>query len=415
MEDTSVPNGSPTLMRAINTARVIRELRTAGPMSRASLVRATGLSKPTITNIVASLDSMKYVERVAKSSEASASQKSEGGLYAYRASRGQVIGIDIGADKVLLLLADLAGTVLGSARFNVRATTRPGPGAIFDEIAKASSKLLTDAGGSQESLLAVVVGTPGVISPDGIVTMAPQLDGWEGLDLRAAVAALYTCPVIVQNEVSLSLEAERWRGVAQGINDALFVQLGIGVGAGVLVDGKIRNGADGGAGEIGQMPYPQRGEGGEIEFVPLESQASGGALLRRGQALAKTPAGAQLLRLANGNAADVDAFVVFKTVREGDSAATALMRDVIAILAWGISCVTCVLNPQTIVIGGGWCRAADLFLPDLQARVSTSVPFPPEWFVSVLGDEAVALGAVHRATEYVEQELFTTADPRRSL
>jgi predicted NBD/HSP70 family sugar kinase len=73
------------------------------------------------------------------------------------------------------------------------------------------------------------------------------------------------------------------------------------------------------------------------------------------------------------------------------------------------------VNPQTIVIGGGLSRAADLFLSELQEQVSRSVPFPPEWFVSALGDEAVALGAVNKATEIVEHDLFVTPDPNRSL
>lgn len=408
-------NGSPALMRAINAARVIRELRTTGPMSRASLVRATGLSKPTITNLVVYLETLEYIKQVKQPVDIQSSRSARTPHFEYWASRGHVLGIDVGADKTLLLLADLAGTILGSARLNTRGIAPQGSSRIIEEVKKASEKLLADAKGSTNSLLSVVVGTPGVVSADGVVTMAPQLEGWEGLNLRAAMADLFECPVTVEGEVSLSLQAERWVGVAQGIDDALFVNLGIGVGAGLLVDGQIRRGANGGAGEIGLMPYPHIRSDGKVELVPLESQTGGGALLRRGRLLAATPAGAKVLEIAGGKASEVDAFAVFKAMRSGDVAATKLVLEVVGPLAWGISCVVCAVNPQTIVIGGGLSRAADLFLSELQEQVSRSVPFPPEWFVSALGDEAVALGAVNKATEIVEHDLFVTPDPNRSL
>jgi predicted NBD/HSP70 family sugar kinase len=314
-----------------------------------------------------------------------------------------------------LMLADLDGTILGSTRFHTRNIASLGPPGIFGEIAAASMKLLSDAGGAAETLLSVVVGTPGVVSSEGVVTMAPQLDGWEGLNIGGAMAELYSCPVTVESEVSLSLEAERWIGVAQGINDALFVHLGVGVGAGLLVDGQIYRGADGAAGEIGLMPYPRTGPNGKIELVPLESRAGGGALRQQGQALARTPAGARLRELANGNVSDVDAPTVFAAMRSGDAAARDLVLDIASTLAWGISCLVCALNPQAIVIGGGLSCAADLFLPHLQEQVAASVPFPPEWFVSTLGDEAVALGAINCATAIVERDLFIKPDTRRSV
>jgi predicted NBD/HSP70 family sugar kinase len=405
------PNGSPALMRAINSAEVVRRLRADGPMSRADLVRATGLSKPTVTNVVAHLEELAYIVRVA---EDDSGRSNPAPRYEYDAHRGQVLGIDIGADKTLLLLADLAGNVLGSTRFATRSATPHGPSQVFEQLKVASDELLAASGASPQTLLSVVVGTPGVVSLDGVVTMAPQLEGWEGLNLRAALEKLYDCPVSVEGEVALSLQAEGWVGVAQGIEDALFVHLGIGVGAAILVGGTIHRGADGGAGEIGLMPYPQPEPGGATRFVPLESLVGGGALQRRGSELAVTPEGSRLLALAGGDASAVDASAVFAAAREGDAAAQSLVDEAIGTLAWGLSCLICALNPRTVVIGGGMSRSADLFLPQLQRQVSLNVPFAPEWFVSQLGDEAVALGAVNHATQIVESDLFAPFDTRPS-
>ncbi|CAN5286733.1 ROK family protein [soil metagenome] len=397
-------NGSPALMRAINASRVIQELRAGGVQSRADLVRATGLSKPTITNVVAHLEALEYIARTEETAKTTDGRGAQAPRYEYRASRGQVLGIDIGADKTLLVLADLAGTTLGSARFTTPSTQ--GVKRILGQISRTADRLLADAGGTSNTLLAVVAGTPGVVSRDGVVTMAPQLDGWEGLDLAGALREIFSCPVAVESEVTLSLQAERWLGVTQGIDDALFVHLGVGVGAGLLVDGLSHRGADGAAGEIGLMPYPVAQPDGGTVFQPLESLASGGALQRRGAALAATPEGALLKSLAGGDADAVDAALVFTAMRQSDPAATALVDDAIAILAWGISCLVCALNPRRVVLGGGLSGSADMFLDTLRERVATSVPFAPEWFVSELGDEAVAFGAVNQATVLVESGLF---------
>jgi predicted NBD/HSP70 family sugar kinase len=407
-----LPNGSPALMRAINAARVVRELRSDGPMSRASLVRATGLSKPTITNVVTFLETEGHIEPAGGGGEPGGNSRAQ--LYRYRADRGQVLGIDIGADKILLMLADLDGATLGTTRLPLREVNPSHPGEIFDRIAQATSELLARAGSSAGRLLAVVAGTPGVVSAEGIVTMAPQLPGWNGLDLGGALAAIFDCPVHIEREVALSMQAERWAGVASGIDNALFIHLGVGVAAGLLVDGEIYRGAQGGAGEIGMMPLPTGGAGSRAGFGPFESQAGGVALQFEGRAAAETPAGARLLELAAGDAEAVDAAVVFAAARERDPEALGVVDGVVRTLAWGISCLVCALNPGTIIIGGGLSRAADVFLPDLEKLVAEAVPLPPNWLVSGLRDESVALGAVHHATDLVERTLFLTPDIRRS-
>jgi glucokinase len=400
-------------MRAINASRVIRELRAGGPMSRASLVRATGLSKPTMTNLVSYLESEGHIEPIDAPNGLAIVGTTRAQLYGYRAGRGQVLGIDLGADKILFTLADLAGTTIGTRRLTTRDIHPLDPDHIFAEIDRVTTDLIAAAGATRASLLWVVVGTPGIVSPTGIVSMAPQLPGWEGLDLQGAMSRLFRCPVSVERETALSLQAERSIGVAQQINDALFIHLGVGVGASLLVDGRIYRGAQGGAGEIGMMPLPPgSNEKSDDGFGPFESQTGGIALARQGQQLATSAAGTRLRELAGNDISSVDAAVVFAAMREGDAAAAQIVNTLIGSLAWGISSLVCALNPQTIIIAGGLSRSADLFLPELKDRVAGAVPFAPQWLVSHLGDEAVAVGAVHQATELVERNLFSRAPKR---
>lgn len=397
-------NGSPALMRRMNLTRVLQELRARGPLSRAELARATGLSKPTVTSVVADLQQRGYVLPIDDDGQQRVGRRPV--LFRFRSDLRYVLGLDIGADKLLVLLADLDGNVVASKRRAARELARRGPTAIIAEVAKTAGELLAEVGVDQGDLLAVVAGTPGVVSDAGVVTLAPQLGKWEGLNLRAALSAVFDCPVHVEREVSLSLLAERWRGVAQGLDDALYIHLGVGVGAALLINGEIYRGADGAAGEIGSMPLGPAVRPLLAGFGPFESVTGGAALARDGQAAARSPDGAQLLALAGGDPDSVDAAMVFAAAEEQDPSAAAIVAAAAQTLAQGVACLVCALNPHTVVVSGGLSRAGAVLLQPLTSAVAELVPFPPRFLVSTLGDETVALGALRRATETLDVEPF---------
>jgi predicted NBD/HSP70 family sugar kinase len=404
--------GSPALMRRLNAGRILRELRTAGPSSRADLTRVTGLSKPTVNGVVEDLRLAGYVEPVDGPAGAPQRTGRPAQLYAFRADFGYVLGIDIGADKLMLLLADASGEVVARERRTVRAMAARGPQAMLDQVARIAPALLDRAGVRAERLLAVVTGTPGVVSADGVVTTVPQLRNWEGVPLRARLQEIFACPVHVDREVHLSLLAEQWHGVAVDLDEALYVQIGMGVGAALLINGQIVRGADGGAGEIGSMPLsgnaaPPPAPG---SFGPFELATGGVGIALRAQAAAATPGGARLLELAGGDVDAIEAKTVFAAAAGGDATAQALVDEVVAVLAQGIACLVCALNPRTVIVSGGLSRAGEALVGPLRAAVEHSVPFAPRFVISALSDEAVALGAVRRATEMVERSLFAEPD-----
>ena len=161
------------------------------------------------------------------------------------------------------------------------------------------TKSCASAGVDRSSLQAVGVGTPGVVDPvSGRVTLAPQLGGWEGIRLASRLEPAFPCSVLVDNEVHLSVLAERWRGSAQGIDDALYVQIGVGIGGGVLIGGDLYRGAGGAAGEIGYLPiFDDDAE--RDGLGPFEHAAGGTAFARLGRraaAAGESPAHARARR-----------------------------------------------------------------------------------------------------------------------
>jgi predicted NBD/HSP70 family sugar kinase len=215
--------------------------------------------------------------------------------------------------------------------------------------------------------------------------------------------------VLVENEVRLSILAERWRGVAQGIDDAVYVQIGVGIGGGILIGGELYRGAAGAAGEIGYLPYPDtkrlaNGPG------PFEHAAGGSAFARLGREAAAGAEGALLRALAGGDPEAVDAEIVFAAAAQGDKAARAIVAGMTRTIASGIAALVAVLNPATVIIGGGLSRAGAALLEPLERHVAEQAPIPPRLVLSSLGEESVALGAVRLALQRADEQLRSFAE-----
>jgi predicted NBD/HSP70 family sugar kinase len=268
------------------------------------------------------------------------------------------------------------------------------PAALLALGEDAATDALEAAGIAAGSLKAVGVGTPGVVDPvSGRVTLAPQLAGWEGIELGARLEPAFGCPVVVDNEVRLSLLAERWRGAAQEIDDAFFVQIGIGIGGGVLFGGEVYRGAGGAAGEIGYLPLFD-GEEPSDGLGPFEHAAGGTAFARLAQ---------------RAGSAAPDAEAVFAAAAAGDVVATDVLEELLDRLARGIAAAVVVLDPATVIVGGGVSRAGERLRAPLEEKIHALVPVAPRVILSQLGDEAVALGGVRLALQTVEHALFDFA------
>jgi predicted NBD/HSP70 family sugar kinase len=407
---TRLPAGNPQLLRQLNSAHVLRAIRAHGPISRADLAKTIGLSKPTVKDVVEALvfDGI-VVEEEGDGDGRPTRPGRPARLLRFRADLGNVLGIDIGADKLLVLVADLNGDVTATERRRVRAADRADAAALLALVERTAADALAAAAVDRPSLRAVGVGTPGVVDPgSGRVSLAPQLGGWEGLALARRLEPSFPCPVLVENEVHLSMLAEQWRGAAQGVDDALFVQAGYGIGGGLLVGGRLYRGANGAAGEIGYLPVA--GDGGPHDGLgPFEHAAGGGAYARHGRRVLDEDAGTRLLELAGGDPDAIDAEVVFAAARAGDVAAARVVETLVERLATGIAAAVVVLDPRAVIVGGGLSRAGDALLRPLTGRLGELVPIPPHVVLSDLGEEAVALGAVRLAVQTVEEGLLGIA------
>jgi glucokinase len=266
-----------------------------------------------------------------------------------------LIGLDIGGTNMTGGLATPEGALAAKVR---RPTDRPGGAAAGLELVVAiTSELLARAAGEGSRVERIGVGFGGPVDHErGVVRLSHHVAGWEGVPLRDALEERFRIPVSVDNDANAGTLGE-WRfGAGRGFDDLLYVNVGTGIGGGVIAGGRLVRGAANLAGEIGHTIIVRDGPACTCgKRGCLEACASGDAIARRAsQALGRPLTGRELFALASG----------------GDHAARRVLADVVEDLAHGIGTAVSLLNPAAVVIGGGLSEApASLFIEPLRGAV----------------------------------------------
>ncbi|MFB7466997.1 ROK family transcriptional regulator [Streptomyces sp. NPDC056224] len=366
---------SPSTARAINDRLALQLLQEAGPLTATQLKARTGLSRPSVADLVDRLIGAGLIEVVGESGEQRRGPNAK--LYGIVARRAHLAALDVRTDSVTAVVTDLLGRPLAEAALPV--------GAPEDAVA---ALLRTARGAGAGELHTVVVGAPGLVAPaTGELRDTNGLPAWHR-DLAAALQRSLTAVVAVENETNLAALAEQRLGVARDLDSFVLLWLGAGVGAAVVLDGRLRRGASGGAGEIGFLPVP--GTGG----LPSATDCGGGF-----HALAGQEAVTALAR-EHGFTGPAQEAVA-------GAAGEAFLDALAERLALGAAAVVAVLDPGCVVLGGELGLAGG---PALAARVAgrlaTLTPVPTEVRATALGGPAVLEGARLAAREAAQEVLF---------
>lgn len=271
---------------------------------------------------------------------------------------GHVLGLDFGGTKVAIGVADAAGALVRQVRLDTDAEL--GAEQVVTRALAAGRELL---GG--EEPVAVGVVSPGIVLPDEIL-LAPNVPGWGRLRLRELVAAEFAVPVTVGTDVKAAGLAElRWGALADlehPADPAVFLSLGTGIAAAIVVGGHVLAGANGAAGEIGYNLVGAGDEGFASGTAPLEEFVGGRGLgLRASAELGRPVTAAELFALACT-----------------DAKAKELVSRALDELSRHVANLVLAIDPRRIAVGGGFAGSHDVILPALRERLARAVPFPPE-------------------------------------
>ncbi|MEU2185317.1 ROK family transcriptional regulator, partial [Micromonospora sediminicola] len=247
MSATRLP-GTPRLLRALNDRAALELLLERGPLTRARIGELTGLSKVTASQLVERLEERGLVARVG---EQAGGRGPNAQLYAVRPGSAYVVGVDVGAERVVAACADITGAVVGRVEQSTRDTDDP-VGVVHNAVVRAASS----AGAELSAVRRVVLGTPGLVDPQtGDITFAFNLPRWHS-GLLAALREDLDTPVVFENDVNLAAVAEAQSGAARGTADFVLVWVDAGVGLAIMLGGRLHHGSSGAAGEIGYLPVP---------------------------------------------------------------------------------------------------------------------------------------------------------------
>ena len=317
---------------------------------------------------------------------------------------GLAIGVDVGGSNIKAVLANSDGKFLEKAQVPTDISSSEAP---VMQILGLINKLEHKAR-SIDRLIGIGVGVPGVAAPDGTV-WAPNLPDWIGYPLKTRLQkTLLDVPVAVESDRTTAVLGETWLGVAQGTKNAVFLIVGTGIGAGILLDGRVYRGHKGVAGAVGWLMVDQKERKEYRKVGCLEAEAAGPAIARKAVDRIRKGASTVILNLANGDVSAVTAEVVAQAAEQGDPEARAILQEVGTKLGIAIAAIVNILNPEVVVVGGGVGKAFPLLRESISKAIVTwaqplaahSVQVVP----SMLGEGAGLLGAVRLIFEQVVQE-----------
>src|SRR5919197_3632725 len=365
----------PGLLKRINEREVLETIRAGAPISRAEISRRAGISKPTVSLALQSLLDSGLVREAERGPDG----PGYGAVYFEPVSEAAfVVGLDLGARFVRGAVCDLAGTI--RARQDVELAVADAAGAI-DAISGLRGSLLDAAGFDRALVDGVVVGVPGVVEGDGTLSLAENVAGLEGRPFERELQDALHLPVTLENDINLAALGEQWQGGARGVGDFVFLSVGTGMGAGLVLGGELHRGRHGAAGEI------------DFALVGVDESLDPSAL--------------QIAELASRFAArQADARALFGAARNGDENARAVVGEIARRIALHLAPIAAVADVELVVLGGGIGANGDLLLDPVSRLLADWITFPPRVEVSTLGEAAVLTGALAVGLQAALENVF---------
>jgi predicted NBD/HSP70 family sugar kinase/biotin operon repressor len=374
--------GAPPSLRESNRLRVIQALQILGVTSRADVARRTGLSRSTVSTIVAALQAEGIVvDRDADGRAAAGGGRPPAPIALYPAA-GLAIGVDFGKRHLAVALADLSHELLAEEWREMpddyEAATGMGQAAELVEL------VLDSAGAARERVLGVGMGLPGPVHRSGVVGSSAILPGWAGTHAAERMSDLLGMDVWLRNDANLGALAEATWGAGRGASAVVYLKLATGIGAGIVIDGRMFGGAGGTAGEIGHTSIQETGD--------ICRCGSRGCL----ETYASCAAIAGLLSRSLGEPLGPDD--VMQRAVDGDPGCRRALADAGRHIGAAVADLCNLINPERIIVGGSMAVAGDVLLDPLREAVGLrAIPSAAEDVEIVpgeLGERAELLGAV---------------------
>ncbi|MFD0634224.1 ROK family transcriptional regulator [Catenulispora yoronensis] len=378
-------------VRELNLRTVWGLIGASAPISRAEISRATGISKPTVSAV---LEDLLQIGLVAETADDSRGFTYGAVFFKPRPEAAYAVAFDVGARRLRGALAGLDGAEV--VRLDAEVDKLDAPGMVTAAV-RLARELAEAAGVPQSSVRHAVIGVPGVVDRrDGRVRQAANVTGMEGFAAQEQFSAALGMPVTVENDIHLAAHGEYARGCGGSADSFLFLSIGTGVGAGLVLGGHLHRGFKGAAGELDdafEPEYTDNADGTRESSVPTGTDPCAPALMQ--YAARKLP-----------GEPEPTPERVFELARAGDPAALDVAHEEARRIANYVAVAAAVVDVELVVLGGGIGLNGDLLLAPVAEHLAARLPYPPRLETSALGSGAVLAGAASLGASLTVEQLI---------
>jgi len=390
-----------------NVGLILRNIKEEEQITRIKLNRKTGLAKSTVSDLVNFLISKKVVFE-GKKAESKIGKKPT--ILKFNKNYLLTIAIDIGIENITVVLANSFGEII--YKVNRKNSPRKDRNQILNNIFSIVDKLLKNSDISIGKIYLYSIGTHGVVNPKSkIVTHAPYLANWSGIDLVKIFNKKYKKKVILENSVNLGAIGEQWRNY-KDIKNLVYLDIDYGIGAGIIINNKIVTGNRGTMGEISYLPilkkynYKKLKEN-KFELGLFESQVDvGGITNKLKDELIKLKKNSRLNFPKKINEINFNIICDYYNDNSDNFIKDLIDNDIIKILAIGIASIISIIDTEIIVINGDILKLGNKFINKLKKGIYDITPFKPKIVVSKLKENAHIEGAIKNGINYLNNLLY---------
>ncbi|MEU0444676.1 ROK family transcriptional regulator [Streptomyces tendae] len=404
MAGTAGTPGTPRVLRAMNDRAALDLLLEHGPLSRTRIGKLTGLSKPTASQLLARLEAAGLV-LAGGTTEGRPGPGAQ--LYEVNPAAAYAAGLDVTPGRILAAVADVTGRTVG--RYELPTPGRRPAVPVVQQVTDALDGAVKAAGLARGDLHRLVIGTPGAFDPGtGRLRYASHLPGWHSPALLDELAAALPMPVEYENDVNLAAVAEQRLGAARGHEDFVLLWNQEGLGAALVLGGRLHRGWTGGAGEVGFLPVP----GAPLVRKVSRTGSGGFQELAGSQALAGLARESGVTDVPSGPYTEVAAALVARAARSDadEDPHRRLLQTYATRLATGLASLVSVLDPELVVLSGTSLTAGGEALRDLvRDELEELAASRPRLAVGDVTEHPVLRGALESALATTRDEVFDTS------
>ncbi|OUC98668.1 ROK family transcriptional regulator [Streptomyces swartbergensis] len=402
MAGTAGTPGTPRVLRAMNDRAALDLLLEHGQLSRTRIGKLTGLSKPTASQLLARLEAAGLVLATG-TTEGRPGPNAQ--LYEVNPAAGYAAGLDVTPQRILAAVADITGRTVG--RHELPTPGRRTGAPVVQQVTDALDGAVKAAGLARDDIHRLVIGTPGAFDPTtGRLRYASHLPGWHSPTLLDELAAALPMPFEYENDVNLVALAEQRLGAARDHTDFVLLWNQEGLGAALVLGGRLHRGWTGGAGEVGFLPVP----GTPLVRQVTKANSGGYQELAGSQAVPRLARELGIEDIPAGPYAEVAAALVERAATRDDDLHRELLRSYATRLATGLASLVSVLDPELVVLSGASLTSGGETLRALvQAELEELAAARPRLVVGDVREHPVLRGALESALATTRDEVFDTS------